>query len=182
MEKYELALCKAKRHVKFCAEIYEYQRENGRYFLHEHPWLATIWKMNCMLKLESHSDVQKVQIHMCRFGMLSRIGGVGSELGPVLKPTGFLTNAPLIAAELAKKCLGGHQHVNLLGGRASDAAIYPPGLCRAICRGLAAQLDKDKSGRGRSIDMCASGLWSCRERLLSIVDHCKQASGAVDVP
>ena len=31
----------AKRYVRFCVKIYTHQREAGRYFLHEHPWLAT---------------------------------------------------------------------------------------------------------------------------------------------
>ena len=87
----------------------------------------------------AQDDVRRVQTHMCQFGMMSRIGGVGSELGPVLKPTGFMTNSVHIANGLQKVCPRDHTHVPLVGGRAAGAAIYPPGLCRAICRGLAAQ-------------------------------------------
>ena len=43
MAKYDELLCQAKRHVKFCAEVYEYQRAHGRYFLHEHPAGAGSW-------------------------------------------------------------------------------------------------------------------------------------------
>ena len=113
---------------------------------------------------------------------MSRIGGIGFPLGPVLKPTGFLTDSPLIARELARKCPRDHQHVNLLGGRAAGAAIYPPGLCRGICRGLAAQIQEDKGGRAWSIGMDSTELLACKKRLLSIVDHCRQASGDMDIP
>jgi hypothetical protein len=177
MAKYEELLQQAKRYVRFCASVYEYQRANGRYFLHEHPWLATSWKLDVMLRLEAYPDVQKVETHMCQFGMQSRTGGVGSELGPVLKPTGFLTNCPAVARELAMKCPRNHQHVNLVGGRAAGAAIYPPGLCRAICRGLAAQVREDKSGRMRSSAMSASQLRASAGNLMSIAECCRQASG-----
>ena len=181
MAKYEELLLQAKRYVKFCTEIYEYQRANGPYFLHEHPWLATSWGLDCVARLEAYSDVRKVQTHMCQFGMVSRTGGVGSALGPVLKPTGFLTNCPAIARELAVKCRRDHDHVNLVGGRAAGAAIYPPGLCRAICRGLAAQLREDKSGRATSSCMDVGQLKSCVERLLSISECCQQATGTSHV-
>ena len=41
MQRFEKLLGRAERYVRFCAAIYEHQRANGRYFLHEHPWLAT---------------------------------------------------------------------------------------------------------------------------------------------
>ena len=68
----------------------------------------------------------------------SRVDGKGSELGPVLKPTGFMTNSSCISSQLVRMCPRDHKHDHLVGGCAAGAAIYPPGLCRAICRGLAA--------------------------------------------
>ena len=135
MEKFQLGMEQAKRYDRFCTQIYEHQRKHGRYFLHEHSWLATSWAMHEIDKLLSYDDVQRVQTHMCQFGMVSRIGDVGSELGPVLKPTGFLTSFPGIARELARTCPRYHVHVPLVGGRAAGAAIYPEKLCMAICRG-----------------------------------------------
>ena len=104
LQKFQLGMEQAKRYVRFCTQVYEHQRKHGRYFLHEHPWLATSWSMDVIERLLSHDDVQRVQTHMCQFGMTSRTGGVGSELGPVLKPTGFLTNCLGIARELARTC------------------------------------------------------------------------------
>ena len=40
---------------------------------------------------------------------------------------------------MARRCPGDHEHVHLMGGRASAAQEYPQQLCEAICRGLAAQ-------------------------------------------
>ena len=118
----------ARVHLEFCALIYRMQLREGRYFLHEHHWLGTSWDLDCIKKIMNHADVRKVLTNMCQFGMTSRIGEVGSELGPVKKPTGFMTNCMHIANELHKVCPGNRKHVHLVGGRASDEAIYPPGL------------------------------------------------------
>ena len=37
---------------------------------------------------------------------------------------------------MRRRCSGDHEHDHLLGGKAAAAAIYPPGLCKAIVRGL----------------------------------------------
>ena len=113
MEKLQDRMQQVKRYVRFCAAIYENQREHGRYFLHGHPWLATSWQMDVMTRLEGYPDVRKVQTHMCQFGMVSRTGKVASALEPVLKPTGFLTICPGIARELARKYPRDHKHTYL---------------------------------------------------------------------
>ena len=132
--------------------------------------MASSWKFECNTKLEDCEDVRKVKTHMCQFGMVSRIGGVGTETGPVLKPTGFLTNSECIAIELGRECARDHKHVALVGGRAAGAAIYPNGLCQAICRGLATQLHENKIGKVRTLPMDAP-------RLLSISMACQQSTG-----
>ena len=139
MDKFQQKIQQAKRYIKVCVDIYEYQRKKGRFFLHEHTWMASSWQLDCIRRIEGYDDVRKVMTHMCQFGMRSRIPGVGSELGLVKKPTGFMTNCVPIANELHKVCPGDHDHVHLMGGRAADAAIYPPDLCDATCRGLARQ-------------------------------------------
>ena len=52
------------------------------------------------------------------------------------KPTRFMTNSQALGRELARRCDNTHEHQPLLDGWAKDAARYPPGLCRAICRGI----------------------------------------------
>mgnify|MGYP002806614889 FL=1 len=58
-------------------------------------------------------------------------------------------SAPAVLEALSRKCPGGHSHAPLLGGtRARDAAVYPPGLCKAIAQGAAEQLRRDNRARG----------------------------------
>ena len=103
----------AKRYVRFCTKIYKHQRDQGRYLLHEHPWLATSWVLPEVAEIMEFEDVQRVRTDMCQIGMTSRTGGVGSALGQVLKPTGFLTNSNHIARELSQRCTRDHEHVPL---------------------------------------------------------------------
>ena len=49
--------------------------------------------------------------------------------------TRFITNSKSIADTVGVRCPGGHRHIVLVDGRAKVAAIYPEGLCKAICRG-----------------------------------------------
>ena len=61
----------------------------------------------------------------------------------MLKPTRFLTNSPRLADALLRRCGGGHKHVQLVGGdRAAKAAVYPPGLCKAMCKGMCVRQDE----------------------------------------
>ena len=61
-------------------------------------------------------------------------------------------------------------HVHLAQGRTAGAAMYPPGLCRAICRGLAAQLREDKAGRVRARAMTVDILQDCHGKIV-VVEH-----------
>ena len=46
MLKFQERMEQAKRYVEFCAKVYKFQIDNGRYFLHEHPYLATSWGLD----------------------------------------------------------------------------------------------------------------------------------------
>ena len=41
MLKFQERMEEAKRYVEFCATVYKFQIDSGRYVLHEHPYLAT---------------------------------------------------------------------------------------------------------------------------------------------
>ena len=75
--------------------------------------------------------------HQCQYGQTA-LSDNGVRL-PVRKATRWMSSAPEILARLGHKCRGGHRHQALIGGRAAAAAVYPPGLCRAILRGAEAQ-------------------------------------------
>ena len=62
----------------------------------------------------------------------------------VFKPTQFVTNSPLMAAQLERKCDKSHVHARLGGDRTAQAAVYPNKLIEAICNGIEEQYKADK--------------------------------------
>ena len=76
-----------------------------------------------------------VKADQCEFGKTVKEKG---REHLIQKTTGFLTNSPEIAKELSRRCSGDHQHIQLKGGNLTkQAQVYPPELCKAICRGAA---------------------------------------------
>ena len=68
------------------------------------------------------------------------------------KPFGFMTNCPGVAAALNWQCAGirgccsrprGGRHELCSGKVASDAPVYPSGLCRAVLKGILDQMKAD---------------------------------------
>ena len=139
-EKWDKMRKHGQKHLKFACELYKMQHSAGRYFIHEHPATANRWEEHCVQEVIYLKGVVTNKSHMCRFGMASvdEQGG-----GLVKKPTRYMTNAPLMAEELEMFCTGDHRHVQLVGGRAAKAAIYPPQLCEAMLRGSKRQLIAD---------------------------------------
>ena len=139
-EKKERMIREGKRHVEFCMMLYKIQHDNGMYFLHEHPYSATSWKLPIVQDLMKLDGVQVVKGDMCAFGMWQERDG---ERQLVMKPTGFMTNAQELAKELSETCSGDHSHIKLLNGRAKRAEVYPDELCYRIVRGLVGQMKRD---------------------------------------
>ena len=95
------------------------------------------------MKLRRDPRVAEVVGDQCRYG-LEAMGPGGVRL-PARKPTRFLSSSLSILDKLSLRCRGVHMHQSLLGGgRASAAAIYPPGLLRAILKGAEEQLRRDR--------------------------------------
>jgi hypothetical protein len=128
-------------HLRFAVQVYLEQLSCGRHFLHEHPRTATSWSVPEMLALRARPGVGEVVADLCQFGLRSPSPMGGSGLAK--KPTRFLSSCPAILQNLERRCSGGHSHVRLLSGRAAAAAIYPPGLCRAVLRGLGRQMAEE---------------------------------------
>ena len=131
------------RHVEFCTELYRLQSAAGRYWVHEHPESATSWSLKTMVQLHGLPGVIKVRADQCMYGLKTV---VDNEERSAKKPTGFLTNSWCIAKELSLRCDGSHQHFGLMENRAKAAAVYPKGLCQAVCRGIRAQKEYDMKG------------------------------------
>ncbi len=156
----------AKVLLNFAFEVYRAQLARGAHFLHEHPLTATSWEEPVVRELRAHPQVHEASAHQCCFGLVAR--DPGGSMRPVLKPTRFLSSAPLLLRELARRCGGEHDHTRLLGGRrAAAAALYPPGLCRAILRGIAQQYRRDgkvvPAGVGRAC-WRGSGVYDLSDR------------------
>ena len=62
---------------------------------------------------------------------------------PARKATRFMSSAPAVLEKLGERCKGDHQHQQLVNGRAKDAALYPPGLCKAMIQGIDAQRKRE---------------------------------------
>ena len=140
----------AKVHIEFVVSLYRDQIEGNRYFLHEHPAGASSWRLPVVEELLQVPGVQRINGDQCQYGAeIIR----GQDAGaPVKKPTGFMTNSECVADALSLRCQGvdgtcsrrqGGQHKHLTGQHARDAQVYPKGLCRAILKGVTAQLRQD---------------------------------------
>ncbi len=137
-------------HLQFVAQLYEDQMAGGRYFLHEHPLRATSWSEDPINDLLRRPAVIRVHGDQCQYGAEVQSGPHKGQ--PLLKPTGFMTNAPAVARALSLKCQGtfeecsrkkGGQHHTCAGKHAREAARYPRELCRAMLKGVRDQLRED---------------------------------------
>jgi hypothetical protein len=141
--------------LNFALDVYRWQMSRGKYFLHEHPNSATSWKSPAMQDLLTQKSVCTTTADACRFGMTA-LDHNGAQ-GPVKKPTRWASNAPLVLEELGLRCEGRHpRHVRLLGGRAAQAAIYPPELIAAIISGIHRQRVEDCRLGKAHVSMCES--------------------------
>ena len=92
-----------------------------------------------MVQLIADYKLHMTTSPMCAFGQVIRDGPGGAE-ELALKMTTWLSNGEHIIGALKATCSGDHAHASLMGGKAKQAQIYPPALCRAIVQGLRRQL------------------------------------------
>ena len=110
--------------------------------MHEHPIGATSWKLDSVIEILKMKGVKTVVGDQCQFGLETK--GVEGRNTPARKRIRFMSNSSDILNELGRLCPGDHDHQHLVNGRAEKAAVYPDGLCRAICRGLSKEIDIEK--------------------------------------
>ena len=163
---FELRLEKAKRHIRFCCKLYKLQMSMGRYWLHEHPWLAKSWDMKEVRDILADPRTMIVRADQCQFGLTAPIGHKDGPRGPAQKPTGFMGNSWCIMEQLDRRCKKDHQHVHLMEGKAKGAAIYTPELCATICQGLKAQKEYDAKNRRCSVSMSKCSLEEALKRMV----------------
>ena len=83
-----------------------------------------------------------------------------------------MTNSEEIHRELQRRCDHRHGHQPLVSGRAKLAAIYPSGLCQAICRGLLRELSM-KEGSVKCLLSLQGGEKISEKQAREITHHSK---------
>ncbi len=140
-------LLKARIHLSFVMELYREQVDGGRFFVHEHPAYAASWEEACCEKLMMIPEVGRVTSDQCQYDNDVLFGLYRGS--PVKKPTGFMSNAPALLECLSRRCSGeggecsrprGGRHAPCEGKIAREAAKYSKGLCKAILKGMHAQM------------------------------------------
>ena len=96
-----------------------------------------------MEDLLKQAGVWTVNADLCMYGMTVTCKGVTK---PAKKPTRFATNAWCVAEALGRRCDKSHEHIDLLEGRAAQAAVYPRKLCETISKAVAQQIAFDRRG------------------------------------
>ena len=140
-EEVQKTLIEARIHLAFCAELDKMQIDSGRYYLHEHPTSASSWNEPCMQDIIKDPEHFTARIHMCAYEM--KIPDKhGNEY--IYKPTQFITNSPLVAARLERKCDQSHQRAQLQGSRTKQAALYQNKLIDAVTKGINDQVKADR--------------------------------------
>ena len=129
-------IMQAKAHIRFVVQLYRIQMESGRLFLHEHPCGATSWQLAEIQDIMKKDGVVTTLADQCMYGLKTWSTNRKILDTPAQKKTRFMTNSEDIAEELKRKCDRSHAHQALMDGRAKGAAIYPRGLCEAVCRGV----------------------------------------------
>ena len=139
-------LARARMHLNFVCSLYEEQVKSGRYFIHEHPAMATLWEEPAVRRVMKMANVQVSRVDACQYGMT---GSYHGEELPIKKPTRWMTNMRGVTEILQRTCSGrdglcadGRQHATCTGKRADMAAIYPLKLCKAILQGITNHLTK----------------------------------------
>ena len=84
--------------MRFICEVYEYQVEKGRLFLHEHPIAATSWCEASIRKVWKLEGVESVVTDQCMFGL--RTTDQQGKTQYAMKKTRFLSNSEEILREL----------------------------------------------------------------------------------
>ena len=137
--KKQAALAGGRAYLRFVVSMYNLQFGQNRHFLHEHPAYASSRKEPSMQRLLKHPGVGTTVSDQCQYGLYSQ--APDGRIMLVRKPTQWASSSPRMLDRLSKRCPGDHHHQPLEGGRANNAAYYPPTLIRAILRGMRDESD-----------------------------------------
>lgn len=142
--KREASFARGTRHLRTAMRFYNKQMDEGRFFLHEHPYGATSRDDTEMVKLQQRDGVFTVDGPMCFWEFV--LGSTKHGYGHVHKRSRWVTNCRFLAKALDQWCSNQtgsrpwHRHLTLVGGLAKLAAAYPPKLVSAVLRAMRSQM------------------------------------------
>ena len=116
--------------------------------------------------INGKTNTYVVTADQCAYGLVTPSSEDPETMLPALKPTKFLTNSELMAAQLSRRCSKDHVHQPLVGGRCKNAAMYPSKLVRSILKGVALQAEADAQSAG------------CRDMITAMPVYTPQAEKA----
>ena len=96
-------LAHARMHLNFVCSLYEEQIRGGRFFIHEHPTMATSWEEPAIRQLMKMQNVRVTKVDACQYGMVGEYHG--QDL-PLRKPTKWMSNMRGVTDTLTKTCSG----------------------------------------------------------------------------
>ena len=121
-----------------------------------------------MIEVETISKDARVMIveaHHCQFGLTAQLRDGSGRHAPAKKRTGFMTHIWFVAEAFNRKCQGGHPHAWLTEGRAAKAAVYPDGLCEAVCLGTQRQIAYELENTTRALCLHGKTWWDSLARM-----------------
>ena len=60
------------KHLNFCCAVYRWQTERGVHFLHEHPWGASSWDLDCLKAVRELPGAVVVRCDQRLYGLVER--------------------------------------------------------------------------------------------------------------
>ena len=128
--------------VAFAIEVALLQRRGGRHYLMENPKSSLAWKLDIMEEFVVSTGALEVIVDMCRFGLRGPDGDLHK------KSTKLLTSMQaLVSFFLDKRCLGGHRHTPVIGGKKVTAAAghYTKAFAEAVVEACLQQFDFERN-------------------------------------
>ena len=134
------------KHSNFCCAVYRWQIVRGVHFLHEHPWRASSWDLDCLKAVRELPGVVVVRCDQHLFGLMERWHLKEGRWGErqSTQRTGWMTSINDHARELSEVQILDQSHE--LKTRVPLCLIvhaterYPPRLVEAILRSLSIHL------------------------------------------
>ena len=92
------------KHLNFCCAVYPWLTERGVHFLHEHPWGASSWDLDCLKAVRELPGVVVVRCDQRLYGLVERWPPKkgGWEERPSTQRAGWVTSMPDLARELTE--------------------------------------------------------------------------------